>query len=436
MRNFKILILLVFLVSSCWINNNNVKFVYTTTDFSNIENKSGFNDHFNTKQSKWSNVYIVNFKDRESFERELVTSSDKRIVYHDFCKVWDVVYAVWGEFWVHKGSSRLVQVYPAVDNKKLYSDDEIRFRDCELIEQDWKKYLAIVSHWKAEILLYDIENKKLLDKKIVSYDWEIDWKKYQNITMIHEVISADLDWDWKKEFYFTPTSKNGSTNIDQRWKIYKSIINNWKLSTEEFYDLWEAYAKEVHKITLENWKDILLVSVQWKTKINAEKEKNTKQKLILKFKSWKKIVKKNMWKISDIIRPVELIALYLDKGKVNKKSLTKVRTSVQCRTIEEWNFYNEKWKVDFILWCNRWAIRFFTLDNDLQITLKKMLRVPEKQIHSFYAVDTDWDGKDEAFVWIDFDWLYHIDLDEKEKMFKMYDYSKSETWVWAIEGVK
>ena len=434
MKKIFIALFVVLLLVSC--SEDKTNFIYTVTEFETIWDENNLNDHFNTKQARNSNVYEVEFENRGNFERKLITTSDEKIVYHDFCKVWDIVYAVWWKFGKEYWTARLRQVYPYIENNVIFDSDEIRIRDCEYIEENWKKYLWMVTHWEGKFILYDIENKQFLEEEKSNYQWTIDWKSYTWVTMIHEVVSADLDNNWKKEFYYTVTSENWTTNIDQRWKIFKVEIIEGKIEMWEFYDLWEAYSKEVHKIILKNWKEVLISSIQWKTEINEEKDKEIKPIAMFKFKDWTEKVIKDIEKVSDIVRPTVLKAFYTENGKQKNKELWEILTSPQCRVMDYGNLYkNNDDEINLIVWCNNGEINIYWLDNNLNLILKEELFVEWKQVHSFYVKDTDNNWVDEVFVWIDFDWLYHLDLTKEEQLFKMYDYTWKESWLWAIEGI-
>ena len=410
--------------------------ILTTTEFNVIWSENNLNDHFNTKKAAGSTVYKINFKDRENFSQELVMESDPAVVYHDFCKVWEKLYAVGWEFWKKYWTARMVQVYPKVEKKDIYSSSEIRIRDCEMIEENDNKYIWMVSHWVGGIEIYDENQKKIIYAQNTSFEWIIDDEIYSWVTMIHEVISWDLDSDGNKEFYFTPTSANWKTHIDQKWKIFqtKQIDNKWE--TKEFISLWDAYAKEIHKLVLKNGKEILLTSVQGKTVINEEKEKNTKPRVSFTFLDGSKKEIKDENLITDIIRPTVLQATFIENGVTKNKNLWKIDV-VQCRVVETGDVYrNNINEINVIVGCNNGEINIYALDNDLNLTLKDTFQVEGKQVHSFYLANTDDDSENEIFVGIDFDGFYHLDLSEEEKLFKMYDYQESETWLWAIEWIK
>ena len=410
--------------------------VLTTTEFKVIWNENNLNDHFNTKKAVGSTVYKIHFKDRENFSKELVMHSDPAIVYHDFCKVADKLYAVGWEFWKNYGTARMVQVYPQLEEKDIYSSSEIRIRDCEMIEIDGNKFIWMVSHGTGSIEIYNESTQEIVYKQDTPFEWIINNEEYQWVTMIHEVISLDLDSDGSKEFYFTPTSANGKTHIDQKWKIFQTKQIDTKWETKELLNLWDAYAKEIHKLVLKNGKEILLTSVQWKTQINKEKDAKVKPKVSFTFLDGSKKEIKDENLITDIIRPTTLQATFMENGELKNKELWSIDV-VQCRVVETGDVYpNNVNEINLIVGCNNGLINIYSLDNDLNLELKDTFQVEGKQVHSFYLVNTDDDSEQEIFVGIDFDGFYHLDLSQDEKLFKMYDYQQSETWLWAIEWIQ
>ena len=432
----KILFLVCILFIS-WCQQENVRFLYTVSEFEDKEWSLETDSIINKKQSKWSNVYEVHFESRTNYSKKNIMASEKKIVYHDFCSVDETIYAVGWEFGEGYSTARLVQIYPNVENPILYNNSEIRLRDCTYIEQDNKKYLSMVSHWKWKVYLYDVINKSIITEEDAHYIWEIDWKNYEWITMIHEVISADLNNDWKQEIYYTPSSKNTTTYSEQKWKILSAEVNNWNIVQSEFFDFKNLHAKEIHNVVLKNWKEILIASVQWKTQINEKKNREAQKVSSLTFKDWTKRVIKDTEEITDIIRWVELKSFYQDWDIIKSKELLKIGNTVQCRIIEYGDLYWIDQEINLIVWCNDWNIFIYSLNNNIEITLKEALQIPWKKIRSLHIADTDNDWLDEVFIWVDFDWIYHLNikLKQEDKLFKMFDYTWTESWFWSMESI-
>lgn len=406
-------------------------FFLTVTDFEDISDESGFNDHFNTKKAKSSKVYKIDFKTRQDFQKELHIESDPEIVYHDFCKKDDgSIYAVWWKFWTEYETARLVKIYPKVEDKILFNSSEIRVRDCDFIKDADTQKIWMVTHWEWRVYLYDVDTNWIISDLDSTYD---KTKAYTWVTMIHEVVTSDLNWDWNEELYLTPTTKNVSTYKEQRWKINKVEKINWEYVISELIDFEDRYAKEVDAIEI-NGKKAVLVSLQWQKNNLKETREKSKAKRELR-KEWKIEEAETIWEVSIIKNPVELILLYEKDGEFKNKKLAEIETD-QCRVLDSWNFWYE-W-LWIILWCKNGILNLYSLeekDGEYELIEKDTMRFPEKQIHSFYPVDTDLDGVDEVFIWVDFDWLYHFDLAEEDKLFKMYDYTEVESWLWALEGM-
>lgn len=416
MKKIILLTFLIFILLSC-TKANDSKIIYTTTEFNTIWENSWLNNHFDTKQASWSNVYEINFENRKKYSQKLIKSSEKKLVYHDFCKINNRLYVVWWEFWKVYWTAMFTRLYPELENSVLFKNSEIRIRDCEFIEQDWKEYIWMVTHGEWNLIILDWKDYSEIVKLNSPFIWEINWKTFSWTTMIHEIISSDLNWDSNNEFYYTVTSENWTTDIDQKWKIFKWFMEKWLWKNKELFDLWDSYSKEIHNIILKNNKNILLSSIQWKTKIKEDAEI------------------KNNNKTTEIIRPTILKAIYEENWELESKDLWSIDV-VQCRTVDTWNFYKDKNSVWIIVWCDSWLINIYTLDNNLNLELKNSLNIWNKQIHSFFVKDTNNDNIDEIFVWVDMDWVYHLDLQDEELLFKLFDYSKSETWIWAINEIK
>jgi hypothetical protein len=74
-------------------------------------------------------------------------------------------------------------------------------------------------------------------------------------------------------------------------------------------------------LVLKNGKEILLTSVQGKTVINEEKEKNTKPRVSFTFLDGSKKEIKDENLITDIIRPTVLQATFIENGVTKNKDL-------------------------------------------------------------------------------------------------------------------
>ena len=425
MKNKTIVLLFITtLLTACTIDNSkpddlisnipeNTETSETTKEITIFYNLTEYTSEISSwttnKKTIKSKVINLNYKNRTDFSTKIITQSDHQIIFHDACKTsnWKV-FAGWWWKWAG-GTSRLVQIYPEVHYfQDVEKDDDLRVRDCTVLK-DWdNEYIWMVTHWKWKVLIFDPENNLMISELNASFS-----SSYTGTTMIHEIVTSDLNWDWVDELYLTPTKKNTSTYNTQPWKIYKVEKINGEYLISEFDDFWDRFSKEVHSVEI-YWKKALMAIINWTTYSPDE---------IIKLRN-----DSNWNDISSVKNPAEIILYHFEDWKIKRELLWTIQTD-RCRTIGIWNFwYDWLW---IIIPCKNGILNIYSLLSVDNLELKESYKF-DKQFLSLYVTNTDNDEMDEIFLWIIWDGLYHFDIHDQEKLFKLVDHSKELWKIWGI----
>lgn len=429
------LFLVLLWVGAYLIQDTSSGFYYTVTEFESVSEQRSW-EFINGLNGKQSKIYSVDVE-WWVFKESLLAISEVSIVWHDMCKSssWEL-FSVWWEFKHTENTAQFAQVDPAYVIERF--PDEVRVRDCvAYTDKKWKDFIVWVTHGVWKIFLYDIDMWQIVSVSDSKYEWMLNGREYDDITMNHEIVSADLDNDGVTEFYTTPSTKNVPPGQWQNWRIFQTKIINGELRTKNFIDFeYGEHAKEVHPISFNGVSWILsLVAVSPKNKIQENLQNDERRDSIVTSGKWllNNRAVSGKWMLNALskdreITYTELRFYYLEGWKAMQKVLA-THSSFQCRVAAQWNlWYSDE---DIVIWCNEGWMSIYTPNKDtLELKDSISFKAPVLSLEVWNFDNTSWD---EIILWVNGQGLYYYDPKDLVSLEKIFDYSEGNNWVWSIE---